>query len=104
MTDEVDTVALPGDTNRDGIFNSTDLILAFQLESTKTQSPTTRFGRTATGTATVSSTQAISYLRSNAASTCATVFSERLRPGATDLRTNLPWDGSLNQVDLQQSV
>ncbi len=30
MTDEVDTVALPGDANRDGIFNSTDLILAFQ--------------------------------------------------------------------------
>ncbi len=30
VTDEVDTVALPGDTNRDGIFNSTDLILAFQ--------------------------------------------------------------------------
>ncbi len=31
VIDEVDTVALPGDTNHDGIFNSTDLILAFQV-------------------------------------------------------------------------
>ncbi len=30
VTDELDFIAQPGDTNRDGVFNSTDLIFAFQ--------------------------------------------------------------------------